>query len=63
MKRQTTTYSPLLAQWAIVRWLSPTQRSVVGQFRSRSDADSHLSVLRRLMPEAELQVVFDLDQD
>lgn len=47
--------------WVIVRWHSLTQRTVVRRFRSRNDADGHLAVLRRLMPNADLRVVFDLD--
>jgi hypothetical protein len=39
------------------------QRVVVGRFRRHSDAEGHLQVLRRLMPEAQLVIVFDCDVD
>ncbi|MBW4545945.1 MAG: hypothetical protein KME25_16080 [Symplocastrum torsivum CPER-KK1] len=39
------------------------QRKVVDRCRTRSDAEGHLQVLRRLMPEAQLVVVFDCDVD
>ncbi|KAB8319192.1 hypothetical protein SD81_009820 [Tolypothrix campylonemoides VB511288] len=61
--RQTKTYRTALAPWAVVRCFSPNERTVLSRFRSRSDADGHLAVLRRLMPEADLQVIVDMDQD
>ncbi|MEC4812399.1 MAG: hypothetical protein SAK29_03855 [Scytonema sp. PMC 1069.18] len=63
LKSQTQTYRTALAPWAVIRWHSPTQRIIVGRFRSRSDADGHLAVLRRLMPDANLQIVFDMNND
>jgi hypothetical protein len=56
-----TAYRTTLAPWAIVQWHSPTHRTVVARFRNRNDADGRLTVLRRLMPEAELQVAFDCE--
>ncbi len=35
------------------------KRVTVGQFRSRSDADGHLVILRRLIPHAEFVVMFN----
>ncbi len=35
------------------------QHTIVGRFRSRSDADGHLQCLRQLMPDAAFLVVFD----
>lgn len=61
--RETKTYRTTLAPWAVVRCFSPTERTVMSRFRSRSDADGHLAVLRRLMPEANLQVIVDMTQD
>ncbi|MUH01151.1 hypothetical protein F7734_56355 [Scytonema sp. UIC 10036] len=63
LNRQTKGYRTALAPWIVVRLLSPTQQTVIGRFRSRSDADGHLAVLRRLMPDAELQVIFDMERD
>ncbi|WP_231510240.1 hypothetical protein [Fischerella sp. PCC 9605] len=58
LNQQHITYQ---TPWMIVRWLSPTQRVIYGRFQTRSDANSHLLVLRRLMPRACLEVVFDLE--
>ncbi|WP_248277494.1 hypothetical protein [Brasilonema sp. UFV-L1] len=63
MKRQTKTYRTALAPWAVVQWFSPKERTVIHRFRSRSDADGHLTVLQRLMPEADLRVIVDVEQD
>lgn len=35
----------------------------MNRFRSRSDADGHLTILQRLMPEADLRVIVDVEQD
>jgi hypothetical protein len=63
LKRQTQTYRTALAPWVVIRWYSPTQRVIIGRFRSRSDADGHLAVLRRLMPDANLQIIFDMNNE
>ncbi|NEP24183.1 MAG: SPOR domain-containing protein [Moorea sp. SIO1F2] len=54
------TYYHRLHPWAIVRLLPKMQRVVVGRFRNRSDAEGHLKALKRLMPDAEFIIVFDL---
>lgn|GEM_PF-5734031 len=61
LKRKSTNYRTILAPWAVVRWLSPTDRTVVGRFRSRSDADGHAVALRRLMPRAYFDVIFEVN--
>jgi hypothetical protein len=50
-----------LSPWVIVRLLPNLQRRVVGRFRSRSDAEGHLQALQRLMPDAEMIILFDVD--
>lgn len=52
-------YLQQLHPWAIARLLPNCQRTIVGRFRSRSDADGHLQCLRQLMPHASFVVVFD----
>ncbi|AOY81839.1 SPOR domain-containing protein [Moorena producens JHB] len=54
------TYSHRLHPWAIVRLLPKMQRVVVGRFRNRSDAEGHLKALKRLMPDAQFVIVFDV---
>jgi hypothetical protein len=63
LKRQTKTYRTALAPWAVVHWVSPTERIVINRFRSRSDADGHLTILQRLMPQADLRVIVEVEQD
>ena len=52
-------YLKQLNPWAIARLLPNSQRTIVGRFRSRSDADGHLQCMRQLMPHASFVVVFD----
>jgi hypothetical protein len=54
-------YRKRLNPWVIVRLLPNMQRMTVAQYRSRSDADGHLEVIRRLMPNAEFVVMFNPD--
>jgi hypothetical protein len=52
-------YKERLNNWAIARLLPNMQHTIVGRFRSRSDADGHLQCLRQLMPDDSFVVVFD----
>jgi hypothetical protein len=52
-------YKQRLNPWALVRLLPNMQRITVGQFRNRSDADGHLEILRRLIPQAKFVVMFN----
>jgi len=54
-------YRERLNPWVLVRLLPNLQRVTVGQYRIRSDADGHLRIIRRLMPNAEFEVVFNPD--
>jgi hypothetical protein len=56
-------YLKQLNPWAIARLLPNCQRTIVGRFRSRSDADGHLRCLRQLIPHASFVVAFDLQPD
>jgi hypothetical protein len=56
------TFNKRLSPWIIVRLLPNMQRVVVGQFRKRSDAEGHLQALRRLLPDAQLIIVFDVEE-
>lgn len=57
------TYGKRLSPWVIVRLLPNMRRRVVGRFRTRSDAEGHLQALRRLMPDAEMIVMFDVEEE
>ncbi len=52
-----------LSPWVIVRLLPNMQRLVVGRFRRRTDAEGHLQALRRLMPDVEMIVMFDVEEE
>ncbi|AOY81902.1 hypothetical protein BJP36_20315 [Moorena producens JHB] len=54
------TYAHRLHPWAIVRLLPKMQRIVVRRFRNRSDAEGHMQALKRLMPDGNFVIVFDL---
>ncbi len=56
-------YLQQLYPWAIARLLPNMQRTIVGRFRSRSDAEGHLQCLRQLIPHASYVVVFDCQPD
>ncbi|HAZ47469.1 MAG TPA: hypothetical protein DDW76_01555 [Cyanobacteria bacterium UBA11369] len=53
------TYREKLYPWSIIRHLPNVQRITVARFRRRNDALEHLQVLRRLIPNADLTVIFD----
>jgi hypothetical protein len=52
-------YEKRLKPWIVVRLLPNLQRVVVGRFRSWSDAEGHLRILKQLLPAARLALVFD----
>lgn len=45
--------------WCVVRLLPNSQRFVAARFHRRSDADGYLQVLRRLLPTARYEIVFE----
>lgn len=48
-----------LKPWTVVRLLPSLEKVVLGEFRSWSDADGHLQILKRTVPGDSLKVVFD----
>jgi hypothetical protein len=48
-----------LKPWTVVRLLPNLEKVVLGEFRSWSDADGHLQLLKRNAPADSLKVVFD----
>lgn len=56
-------YKERLNPWAITRLLPDMQRVTVARFRSRSDADGHVQILRQLIPDASFTVVFDCQRE
>ncbi len=53
------TYLERLRSWCIVKLLPNMQRQVVTRYRRRNDAEEHLRILRRLLPEANYAIIFD----
>ena len=54
------TYKHQLSPWCIIRHKPNLQHLVVARCRRRSDAESHLQVLRRLMPTLTFSIIFDI---
>jgi len=57
------TYVEKLHPWCIIRPLPNLQRRIVARCRRRNDAESHVQVLRRLMPTVHFEIVFDVAPD
>jgi hypothetical protein len=53
-------YKDSLQPWAVVRLDENLQWTIIGRYKSRSDADGHLLLLRQRVPDREFKVVFDL---
>jgi hypothetical protein len=54
------TYRDKLNPWCIIRPVSSVQMRIVARFRRRSDAEAHLQVLKRLMPDVPFEIMFDI---
>ncbi len=52
------TYKDKLNPWCIIRPVSNVQMRIVGRFRRRSDAVSHLQVLKRMIPIVTFEIMF-----
>lgn len=63
LKSQAIAYKERLNPWAITRLLPDMQRVTVARFRSRSDADGHVQLLRQLIPDGSFTVVFDSQRE
>lgn len=54
------TYLEKLNPWCIIRLQTNMQNQVVARFRRRSDAEAHLQVLRRLIPNVSFTLIFNV---
>ncbi|MEH2318360.1 hypothetical protein [Nostoc sp.] len=54
------TYLEKLSPWCIVRLFPNMQNRIVARFRRRSDAEAHLQVLRRLIPNVNFTLIFNV---
>jgi hypothetical protein len=55
------TYWNRLHPWCVVRFLPEMQRIVIHRFRKRAQAEEYLQIVKRLVPTASHQIVFDLE--
>jgi hypothetical protein len=55
-------YKESLKPWAVVRQSPNLGWIIIARYKSRSDADGHLLLLRQRVPDIEFQVVFDLPE-
>jgi hypothetical protein len=53
-------YKDSLKPWAVARQRRNLQWIIIARYKSRSDADGHLLLLRQRVPNIEFKVVFDL---
>ena len=53
-------YKDKLNPWCIIRPVSNVQMRIVGRFRRRSDAEGHLQVLKRMIPNVPFEIMFDI---
>ena len=51
--------NPSVRPWAIARILPQAKVYIVARFRNRQDADDHKRVLRRFIPSAVFEIIFD----
>ena len=54
------TYKAQLYPWCIIRPFPNMRTQIVGRFRSRSDAEGHLRVLKRMIPTVAYEIMFDI---
>jgi hypothetical protein len=52
-------YRKALHPWCVIRLLPQMQRSVVGRFRHRNEAEEFLTLLKRSNPDGDYLIVFD----
>lgn len=52
-------YLNQLYPWCIIKPLPNLQRLIVARFRRRNEAEAHLQVIRRLMPDISYTIIFD----
>ena len=54
------TYFEQLYPWCIIKPVAHVQWTILARFRRRSDAEAHLQILRRLIPDVTYQIIFDV---
>jgi hypothetical protein len=54
-------YQEKLSPWVVYRQLANLQRIEVARFRRRNDAEEYLNVVRRMVPQAQFEIVYEVD--
>ncbi len=57
------TYKDKLNPWCIIRPVSVVQMRIVGRFRRRVDAEEHLKILKRMIPNVPFEIMFDITSE
>jgi len=55
-------YKQQLYPWVIYRFLPNLQRLTVARFRRRNDAEEHLRIIKRLLPQVKFAIAFEASQ-
>ncbi|MBE9115626.1 hypothetical protein IQ249_06920 [Lusitaniella coriacea LEGE 07157] len=55
-------YKQALFPWVIYRLLPNLQRLTVARFRHRNDAEEHMKIIQRLLPQASFTIAFEVSQ-
>jgi hypothetical protein len=58
-KSSAVSYRDRLNPWTITRLLPNLERTVIGRFRSRSNAEGHLQHLKQVLQKASFTLAFD----
>jgi hypothetical protein len=53
-------YKQQLYPWVIYRFLPNLQRLTVARFRRRNDAEEHMRIIKRLLPQVEFAITFEV---
>lgn len=53
-------YKKCLKPWAVARLLPSGKWAIIGRYQNASNAEGHLQLLRRRVPNLQFKVVFDL---
>lgn len=53
-------YKTVLKPWAVARQSPNLGWTIIARYKSRSDAEGHLLLLKQRVPDIEFKVVFDL---
>lgn len=54
-------YQEKLSPWVVYRQLANLQQIEIARFRRRNDVEEYLKVVRRMVPQAEFEIVYEVD--